>query len=195
MIGMHPKGSSAETAAVPAAGRSAPKMPAFEQYTPRLHQYLGRLLRDPREIPDIVQETFKRFLSRADRPEIVKDPLAFLLGMARNVARELFHEEQRRVIAFDSEFLERHGDQLDQTSTEDSAEELAIQADLARALKRLPEAHLAVLMLVEYESRSYEETARITGFTRSTVATYLMQARARLRSLLEDDAGNRNASK
>lgn len=33
---------------------------------------------------------------------------------------------------------------------------------------------------------SYEEAAKMTGFTRSTVATYLMQARARLRVLLAE---------
>lgn len=160
---------------------------ALEQYTPKLHQYLRRLLRNPRDIPDIVQETFKRFLSRADRPEIVKDPLAFLLGMARNVARELSYEEQRQAVTFDSELIERQGDVLDRASSDAEAEELVARADIAQALRRLPDAHLAVLMLIDSEDRSYEEAAQLTGFTRSTVATYLMQARARLRMLLHDD--------
>ena len=185
MVGGDPKGSVSRTPSMTAA---------LEQYTPRLHQYLRRMLRDPRDIPDIVQETFKRFLSRSDRPEIIKDPLAFLLGMARNVARELSYEEQRRVVTFDSETVERRGDALDQASSEDQAEELVAQADITHALTRLPDAHLAVLMLVEGEGRSYEEAARITGFTRNTVATYLMQARAKLRILLEDDDHRRSRS-
>jgi RNA polymerase sigma factor (sigma-70 family) len=166
---------------------------ALGQYTPRLHQYLRRLLRNPADIPDVVQETFRRFVSRADRPEIVKDPLAFLLGMARNVARELSYEEQRQVVTFDSELVERHGDTLDQASSGFAVEELIAQTDIARALTRLPDAHLAVLMLVDGEGRSYDEAAQLTGFTRSTVATYLMQARARLRTCLEDeDSGSRD---
>lgn len=183
MVGADPKGSVLRTPSMAAA---------LEQYTPRLHQYLRRMLRDPRDIPDIVQETFNRFLSRADRPEIVKDPLAFLLGMARNVARELSYEERRQVVTFDSDLIERQGDVLDRASSDDAAEELATQADIAHALTRLPDAHLAVLMLIESEGRSYEEAARITGFTRNTVATYLMQARAKLRILLEDDVNPRN---
>jgi len=175
--------------------QAPPTAQALEQYTPRLHQYLLRLLSDPRQIPDIVQETFKRFLSRSERPEIVKDPLAFLLGMARNVARELFYEEKRQIVSFDSEYLEQHGDRLDRASPESAAEELAIQEDITRALSELPEAHLAVLMLVDSEGRSYEEAAGITGFTRSTVATYLMQARARLRTLLEDQRSTQDAAR
>jgi RNA polymerase sigma-70 factor, ECF subfamily len=159
----------------------------FEHYTPRLHQYLRRMLRDTSAIPDIVQETFKRFLGRAERKEVIQDPLAFLLGMARNVARELHYEEQRQVVTFDSEYLERHRDELDQASGENAAEELAARTDIARALNRLPDAHLAVLMLVDSEGCSYEDAARITGFTRNTVATYLMHARAKLRILLDQD--------
>src|SRR5262245_1865393 len=48
---------------------------AFEQYTPRLHQYLRRLLRDPRRASDVVQETFKRFIGRTERSEAIQDPL------------------------------------------------------------------------------------------------------------------------
>ena len=167
---------------------------ALEQYTPRLHQYLRRLLRDPRGIPDIVQETFKRFLGRSGRPEVVQDPLAFLLGMARNVAREQAYAEHRRLVTFDSEYLERHTDALDQASPTSAAESLALQDDLARALSRLPDAHLAVLMLVEIEGHTYEEAARITGFARNTVATYLMQARAKLRLLLGEHPDNGGAA-
>jgi RNA polymerase sigma-70 factor (ECF subfamily) len=149
------------------------------------------MLRDPRDIPDIVQETFRRFLSRADRPELVRDPLAFLLGMARNVARERAYEEQRQAVTFDSNLLDHRSDTLDLASSRDAAEELAAQADIARALALLPDAHLAVLMLVDAEGRSYEEAARLTGFTRSTVATYLMQARAKLRMSLNGSTANR----
>ena len=177
------------------ASGPVPRVEALEQYTPRLHQYLRRLLRDRCGVADVVQETFRRFLSRSERPEVVKDPLAFLLGMARNVARELFYEEQRQRVTFDSGYLEQYGDALDRASPDSPAEELAVQADLVRALGQLPEAHLAVLMLVDSEGRSYEETARITGFTRSTVATYLMQARARLRNLLEDNRVKQDASR
>lgn len=168
--------------------KSSHSTAAFEQYTPRLHQYLRRILRDTTEIPDIVQETFKRFLGRSQRKEVIADPLAFLLGMARNVAREFVYAEQRKVISYDSDYLERHRDSLDQPTADNTAEELATQADLARALKRLPDAHLAVLMLVDNEGKSTDEVASITGFTRSTVSTYLMQARAKLRMLLEQDS-------
>jgi RNA polymerase sigma-70 factor (ECF subfamily) len=164
-----------------------PRAVALEQYTPRLHQYLRRLLRDPRSIPDVVQETFRRFIARADRPEFLRDPLAFLLGMARNVARELAYEERRQIVRFDSAIAEDRAEGLDLADTRDAAEALAIQDDLVRALGRLPDAHLAVLLLVDSEGRSYEEAAQLTGFTRSTVATYLTQARARLRTLLEDE--------
>src|SRR5262245_2688880 len=112
---------------------ASPMGTGLEQYTPRLHQYLRRVLRNPQDVADIVQETFKRFLSRSDRPEIIKDPLAFLLGMARNVARELSYEARRQTVTFDSDLIERQGGVLDQASAETAAEELVMQADIAHA--------------------------------------------------------------
>src|SRR5690348_16914056 len=102
---------------------------ALVEYTPRLHQYVRRLLRDPSGVADVMQETFRRFLSRAQRPELVNDPLAFLLGMARNVARELHSEERRMRMTFDSTLVQEQADSLDQSDSTDSAEELAIQDD------------------------------------------------------------------
>jgi len=57
------------------------------------------------------------------------------------------------------------------------AERLALQRDLLEACDTSPRNHLLAVMLVEGEGLSYEQAAKVSGFTKSTIATYLMHAR------------------
>ena len=53
------------------------------------------------------------------------------------------------------------------------------------ALKQLPPTHQAVLILVKRDGLSYQEAAEKTGLSVHTIEKYLVEGRARLRSLLQ----------
>jgi len=159
---------------------------AFEQYGPALHRYLLRRLRRPEDVPDLTQEIFERFLKKKDRAELIRNPLAYLYGIASHVVSEAHYEEQQNRVTCDSELLTRLDDRFDSASPDQLAEQLGLQRDLLDALALLPRNHLLAVLLVEGQDMSYEEAAQASGFTRNTIATYLMHARAKLKLILQD---------
>jgi RNA polymerase sigma factor (sigma-70 family) len=159
---------------------------AFAQYGSALHRYLLRRLRRPDDISDLTQDIFERFLKKRDRPEVIRNPLAYLFGIASNVVSETRYEEQHNLVTYDSELLDALSGSLHQTQPDDLAEQLGLQKDMLAALASLPENHLLAVLLVEGQGMSYEEAAHASGFTRNTIATYLMHARAKLKLALDE---------
>lgn len=159
---------------------------AFEKYAPALHRYLLRRLRQPQDASDLAQEVFERFLRKKDRPEVVRNPLAYLFGIASHVVSEARYEEQTSRVTYDSSLADQLADAPDRDAPEDMAERMALQRDLLDACATLPKNHLLAVMLVEGEGMSYEQAAEASGFTKNTIATYLMHARAKLQLVLKD---------
>jgi RNA polymerase sigma-70 factor (ECF subfamily) len=153
---------------------------ALEQYAPALQRYLLRRLRRPEDASDLTQEVFERFLRKRHRPEVVRNPLAYLFGIAAHVLSEARQTEQHNRLSYDSSLIEKLPDAAS------PAEQLDLQRDLLDACATLPKNHLLAIMLVEGQGLSYEQAAQVSGFTRTTIATYLMHARARLKLILKD---------
>ena len=168
---------------------------AFARHQVALRQYLVRRLRDPAEGGDLAQEVFARYLRRKDQAESIRNPVAFLFGIAANVVRERIEAQQSALVEFDSELAELALDAGEISRPDPLAEALGLQRDLTRALSQLPANHRAMVMLVKGEGLSIAEAARLTGFTEGTVMVYLCEARAKLKKLLKDYAGTEERSK
>jgi RNA polymerase sigma-19 factor, ECF subfamily len=177
-----------------AGRRQAPQAdPGFEQYGPALHRYLLRRLRRPEEARDLTQEIFERFLKKKDRPEFIRNPLAYLYGIASHVVSEANYEEQQNRVTCNSDLLQHLDGRFDSATPDPLAEQLDMRRDLLAALSSLPRNHLLAVLLVEGEEMSYEEAARATGFTRNTIATYVMHARAKLKLMLQEYRAGKGA--
>jgi RNA polymerase sigma factor (sigma-70 family) len=164
---------------------------AFEKYAPQLHRYIERRVRRPGASPDLTQDIFERFLQVADA-DAVRNPQAYLYGIASHVVREaLFREETSRV-TFDSAAVDVAGQRLENALPGDMVEQLALQQDLKRALATLPAMHRAVLLLVKRDGFSYEEVARKTGLSASTVNSYVFEARAKVKMFLKHHQDGRS---
>jgi len=155
---------------------------AFEKYTVELHRFLLRRIRRPADADDLVQEVFMRLL-RMDQADRVRKPLAYLYGIAFHVVREFqMKEEQDRVIC-DSSTLEQLTEHPGDLSNDDFADRLHLQRQLSKALLQLPPGQRAVLLLVKRDGLSHEEAARVAGLTVQTVEKYVVNAKARLKSM------------
>ena len=165
---------------------SLPTGAALERYASALNRYLSRRIRRAQDAPDMVQEIFERFLRKKDRPEVVRSPFAYLLGIARNVLCEALGDEYHSPVVYSSALLDTLADGTEDTSLRPLAERVATQQDVLEALTKLPENHLIAIMLVDGQGMSYEEAAEASGFTKNTIATYVMHARAALRLSLPD---------
>jgi RNA polymerase sigma-70 factor (ECF subfamily) len=158
---------------------------AFRKYAPALHRYIERRMRRPGSALDLTQDIFERFLQIKDA-DAVRNPQAYLYGIASHVVREALFCEDRSLVTYDSDAAEEAGGRLDQALPDDLAERLSLQQDLRRALAALPAMHRAVLLLVKRDGLTYEEAAQKTRLTLGTVTNYVFEARARVKMLLKD---------
>lgn len=159
----------------------------LRRYSAVLHSYLLRRLRHRREdTADLTQEIFERFLRKRDQPELIRNPLAYLYGIASHVVAETIEQEPHRLVKYDSALADHVAQTAPDLQGTDLARQLGLRADILAALSKLPQAHLTALLLVEGDGLSCKEAARVTGYTPGTIKTYLMQARTTLKKLLED---------
>jgi RNA polymerase sigma factor (sigma-70 family) len=155
----------------------------FRRCSPELHRYVQRRLRRGSDVPDLTQEIFERFL-RGDWRAKVRDPHAYLFGIASHVIADARMAEQRSLVTYDSEISGKAGESL-QSSVPDSAESLSFEQELFAALQQLPEAHQAALLLTKRDGLTCKEAALRMQTTEGTVRVYVCEARAQLKTLLK----------
>jgi RNA polymerase sigma-70 factor (ECF subfamily) len=159
----------------------------FRQYAAELHRFLLRRLRRPQDADDLAQEVFMRFL-RLSNVELVRNPQAYLFGIASHVVRE-FHlhaEQEREHLTFDSEEAGEASENPGVLEPDELAGRLNLQQQLQRALTQLPPMHRAVLLLVKRDGLSHEEAAKAAGISFHTVEKYIVEARAKLKTMRWD---------
>jgi len=157
---------------------------ACKTYTRELHRYLGRRLKNRQDADDLAQEVFARLL-RVKNVELIRNPLAYILGIAAHVVREFREHEQHQCVVFSSDIAESQSAEATSDGLADCSERLELQNSIDNALKQLPPTHQAVLILVKRDGLSYQEAAEKTGLSVHTIEKYLVEGRARLRSLLQ----------
>ena len=169
-----------------------PVQAPYEGYREALSRYLIRRVRRPEDIADLTQEIFELFVRRKNRSEVVRNPLAYLFRIAFHVVGAALADEQKNPVLFDSEVLAEDLAARPPASSSEDAETLSVQEDVRAALTKLPKNHLVALLMVEGEGLSYKEAARLSGFTPTTIASYVMHARAALKCALDEAADRRS---
>jgi RNA polymerase sigma factor (sigma-70 family) len=160
---------------------------ALEKYRPALHLFLLRSLRrHPEEIADLTQEVFVRFLRDKDRGKSVRNPLAYMHGIAAHMIADVIEHEPRQRVMFSSELVEQTAERMTFEQVDDFSRRQGMRKDIIEALAKLPQAHRTFLLLVEVDGMSCKEAARATGYAVQTVKQYLSVARAKMLEYLED---------
>lgn len=155
----------------------------FRRCSPDLHRYVQRRLRRGADVPDLTQEIFERFL-RGDWKAKVRDPQAYLFGIASHVIADAMMAEQRSFVTYDSEVSAKAAESLE-SSVPDSAERVSFEQELLDALEHLPPAHRAALLLTKRDGLTCREAALRMKTTEGTVRVYVCEARAQLKILLK----------
>lgn len=158
----------------------------FRRCTPDLHRYVQRRLRRPGDVADLTQEIFERFI-RGDWQARVRNPHAYLFGIASNVVADARLAERRDVVTYDSDVMSAASESGAWTAAGES-ESVALQDELTRALEQLPEVHRVALLLTKRDGLSGKEAAQRMGTTEGSVRVYVCEARAKLKTLLKQQA-------
>jgi RNA polymerase sigma-70 factor (ECF subfamily) len=157
---------------------------AFRKYAPELHRYLLRRIRREADASDLTQEIFERFL-RTDKAEAIRNPQAYLFGIASHVISDARMKHDRGLVTFDSEALDARVESADTALPDDLADRIGLEQDLSYALSKLSDTHRAVLLLVKRDGLSYEEVAQKMSLAVNTVTIYLFEARAKVKMILK----------
>ena len=163
---------------------TASAIATFRRYGPELHQFLLRRIGREHEVEDVVQEVFLRLL-RIGNSDFVRNPRAYIYGIALHVVREF---RMRAVKAgtwatLDPQDIVDLAEEPSELNQDELAEQLDIQQQLERALRRLPTAHRTVFLLHKRDGYSYEEIAQQLSISVHTVDKYLLQAKVRIRAI------------
>jgi RNA polymerase sigma-70 factor (ECF subfamily) len=141
----------------------------------RVRQALSSRLSRPEDIDDLAQEVYLRLL-RAPRPDLIKNPQAYLYRIALNVAQEW---RQRAAQAMDHggivEALEAEGD------PEDESASLELDEAVLEIIQGLPLTQRSALILHVIDGMTYEQVAEHMGVSRRAVKRYVANGYAALR--------------
>lgn len=148
-----------------------------------LQRYLLRRVRTLQDAEDLAQEVYLRLLKLED-PALIREPVAYMFGIAARVVAESAEGFERRQAAIDDEVFNRMVENGEEAVTPDVAGNLDLQLDLQRALATLPANQAEALELHEVAGLSYVEVADRLGIKCDTVRKYLVKAKVRLRTLL-----------
>ncbi len=162
---------------------------AVETYAPRLYRHLLRMLEDPQDAEDALQETFLKAYRSLDTFQGRASLSTWLYRIATNEA--LMHLRRRRSTPLSLEALspdEGHPEEILLTHWQVLPEQALLSAEtrqvLDDAVARLSPALRAVFLLRDVEGFSTKETAEILGISPDAVKQRLARARLRLREAL-----------
>jgi RNA polymerase sigma-70 factor (ECF subfamily) len=163
-------------------GDAAALAEAYDEHHEHVRTFALRLVGDPAEAEDLVQETFLAL------PLVIKSfrgdasLRTFVLGVATNHARHHVRSASRRRAAH---ARARDADDATSTPTDEQTHRRELAEALTRALDELPFEQRVAVVLCEIEERSSAEAARIVDAPDATIRTRLFHAKKKLREILQ----------
>ena len=156
-----------------------------QRYQSQVLNLSARIIGDRGRAEDVTQETFisayqaiGRFRGGSLR--------AWLMRIAANASRDSLRGSRRRPEQSLDESLESASFQpvSAEPSPEEHAERSELNAELQKAILALSDDQRAVLVLIDVQGFSYEETTESVGASIGTVKSRLNRARRRVRDIL-----------
>lgn len=160
---------------------------AFSQFRDGLYRFLRRKLRNAESAEDLMQEVYLRLLRTADR-KMVKNPQAYVFGVAFNVLYEFKLHEERSPVDFDSEAVAELGTVLagEADDPEDVHERRARTQWLESVMARLSPMQQAVLLMAKRQGLAHAQIAEKLGISIGTVRKHLARAVDQCRRAMDE---------
>jgi RNA polymerase sigma-70 factor, ECF subfamily len=143
---------------------------------PVIYAYALSRLRNPSDAEDVTQTTFLNAYTALHRGIVPRDELQWLIAIARNVCRDRYRDAKRRPV---EEPLEEWTPAVQPDPPEYTVGEIAKQ------IAGLHPRHRQILLMREFEGRSYGEISAQLGVSQTAVQALLVRARRTLRDELE----------
>jgi RNA polymerase sigma-70 factor, ECF subfamily len=153
-------------------------------YTASLRRYALALIGHSADADDLVQDCLKNVLVQIRNGRKIKDLKAYLFMTLNNLWRNEITRRRKR--AFVS------SDDLDPEPNCPADQDLRLECrDLDLSLRKLPEDHRSVVLLVGLEGYSYRSVAEMLGIPVGTVMSRLHRGREALRVMMSEQSADR----
>lgn len=158
----------------------------FRDHADALYRAALRMLGDPGEAEDAVQDSFVKLRRSEKRLDELDRPQAWLFTVLRNVCIDRQREAARRSPLAIGQFEADEQSVAEQHNPTPESEVLTaeILRQVSKAMEALPPVDAEALTLVVIEGLSYRDVADITDVPIGTVRSRLSRARKTLRDAL-----------
>jgi len=160
-----------------------------ELYSERIYNLGLRILKNPDDAADILQETFLAVYEKIDSFDGRSNFFTWLYRIATNFALMKLRKEKRTIYT-DQDMEEQYDDpekmhihEWQDLPLQDMLND-EFRKNLDDAIDRLPEIYRSVFVLRDLENMSIRETSHVLGITESNVKIRLKRARVYLREEL-----------
>jgi len=142
----------------------------------RMMRTIWRIVRQPEEAEDTLQEALALIWKRLDRISVHPNPQALILKICANAAVDTLRRRRSRQTSAGSFELDR----LPSPAIPDNVAEWQMEALVLGAISRLPKKQSAAILMRILEEQSYAEIGRALGCREGTARTHVLRARAKL---------------
>jgi len=153
-----------------------------ERYSSSLYNLAFRLLHDPMEAENVVQEAFLRVIMSLDRVRLDLPLKPYLFRIAVNHCYDILRASRTRVIT-DIDTAEEIAQDAPEIVERLEKQELSLL--LHSAIESLPPHYRTVIILRYMDEFSYEEIAQTLNAPLNTVRTHLRRAKEQLKVKME----------
>lgn len=168
--------------------QSVPVDSWFKQYRSRLERFMARRTHRPVDASDLAQEVYLRLL-RFPPERLIEQPHAYLYRIASNVVFDFNARLKDAPVTFDSSIADELSAQALDTWNGDPGNQLAVEDELERILRRLPRAPLIALLMHKRDGMTIAEISKQLGVPPDTVKSRIAQAIALCRAATRRNAG------
>jgi len=150
----------------------------YRKYIRRVYNLVYRVVGDAQHTEDLAQEVFYQVYRNLDRFQGRSRFYTWLFRVATNVA--VAHGRKLASRGRETAFEDRHPSTNVYANPATVAESRDTFQRLDRALKAMPAAHRAMIVLGPIQHHSYEELSQILGISENAVKARMHRARASL---------------
>ena len=156
---------------------------AFAQLVDRhlkaLHGFAQRMLGNPADADDIVQETFLRVWHKADRWQPKSAQVStWLHSITHNLCIDFYRRNQVEIVDIaEVELIDPH-------QPEDSQQQHDVAVQVEAALQQLPESQRSAIILCHYQGFSNREAADALEISVSALESLMARGRRKLKKIL-----------
>jgi RNA polymerase sigma-70 factor (ECF subfamily) len=161
-----------------------------ETYSGQVYRLALKMLQNPQDAEDILQETFIKAYKALPNFEGRSSLSTWLYRIATNEALMFLRKKRPVQVSVDEPLENDEGEERPRQIIdwcclpESELMSTEARANLDRSVEQLPESLRAVFLLRDIEGLSTRETAEVLDISESAVKTRLSRARFRLRELL-----------